>query len=230
MNTNVESDTPKVETTLPPAEGEPTPPSNDSTGEKSEGNGDQVQHWSGNYGDLADSLKSYASKEAFLSRMKDAEGYFPAKSTEEIQLSIPEGVEVDEAAQKEFKQFCVDNGLTPKMAQALSEWQIRQVTQNLQKKYEDGQKILRDKWGAKFENNTNQALHVFGLLDRKMEGRLAPAFKSNGLSNDPTIIEALYTLSSLVSEDSLAGATAGSGEPKEMTTEEFLKKEVFGGK
>lgn len=230
MPTDAESNTLSAENTPSPAEGESTPPANNTGGEKTEGEGSQVQHWSGNYGDLADSLKAFDSKEDFLSRMKETEGYFPAKSAEEIQLSIPDGVEVDESAQKAFKQFCVDNGLTPKMAQSLAEWQVTQVTANLQKKYEDGQKILRDKWGAKFDNNTNQALHVFSLLDRKMEGRLAPAFKSNGLSNDPTIIEALYTLSSLVSEDSLAGATAGSGEPKEMTTEEFLKKEVFGGK
>lgn len=230
MSTDAENATPKAETTPSPTEGESTTPANDASGGKSGGEESQVQHWSGNYGDLADSLKSFDSKESFLSRMKAAEGYLPAKSVDDVKLSIPEGVEVDEATQYAFKQFCVDNGLTPKMAQALSDWQIKQVTASLHKKFEDGQKFLRDKWGPKFENNLNQALHVFGVLDRKMEGRLAPAFKSNGLSNDPTIIEALYTLSSLVSEDSLAGATAGSGEPKEMTTEEFLKQEVFGGK
>lgn len=208
----------------PPAENNPvaTPPAQDPPAPQG--------NWYDGYGDMGETFKSFGSKEEMLSALERGKGYHPAADVKDINLTFPEGIEVDEAAMTSYKEFCVKNGITPEQAAALSQWQVNQILQNTQKIQEDGKAALKTLWGNTYDKNVEKSLSTLATLDRRMGGRLSVELNRSGGANNPVIVEALHVIGSLISEDSLSGAAAAPGSEEPMSTKEFLQKEVFGGK
>lgn len=177
-----------------------------------------------------EAVKGFGTPEEALQALQRGSGINPAAKPEDIDLGWPEGMQVDTAQEGRFKQECVRLGVTAEQAKALAHWQLKEVADAKADLIRTGEADLRGRWGNRFEANRNAALGALTMLDRKMEGRLAPAFAAIGAADDPVIIEALHALSTLVSEDSLGGASPSGGGTKPMSTEQFLMKEVFGGK
>ncbi len=191
----------------------------------------QGAHWSQSMPEAwREAVKGFGTPEEALQALQRGSGINPAAKPEDIDLGWPEGTQVDTAQEGRFKQECVRLGVTAEQAKALAHWQLKEVADAKAELLRTGEADLRSRWGTHFDANRQAALGALTMLDRKMEGRLAPAFAAIGAADDPVIIEALHALSTLVSEDSLGGASPSGGGTKPMSTEQFLMKEVFGGK
>ena len=188
------------------------------------------ENWYDGYGDMGETFKSFGSKEEVLSALERGKNYHPATDIKEINLEFPKGIEVDEESMTSYKEFCVQNGITAEQAKALSQWQVNQILQNTQKIQEDGKAALKTLWGNNYDKNVEKSLSTLATLDRRMGGRLSVELNRSGGANNPVIVEALHVIGSLISEDSLSGATDAPGSEEPMSTKEFLQKEVFGGK
>lgn len=172
-------------------------------------------------------LAGFDNPEAALAALKRGAGYTPPTKPEDVKLSFPDGFNADMEQAGRFQKLCCEAGITGPQAQQLLEWQMKEVAEANAAMKQQGEKDLRAKWGNSYEANAKQALNGLTLLDRRMDGRLAPALAGIGAADSPVVIEALHIISTLVSEDSLSGGRQASGETKPMSYEEFLSKEIF---
>lgn len=165
--------------------------------------------------------KGMASPEEALEAMKRGMAYKPAKSVDDVKITMPEGIEADELTSNAFKKLVVDEGLTAAQAQKLSDWYTdMQITQE-QAVIEQGLAALKTRWGVNEEANRHKALTFFTALDRKMEGRLSSGMGGRQLANSPDAVEALYHMAQMVSEDTVGSAQGTTGDTKAMSAEDF---------
>lgn len=205
--------------------GSTTPAASSASAEDSGG------HWANTLGaDYADKFKDFSSVDEAIEAAQRGKNYTPAKSAEDFDLGVKPTNAADAKLHDSFKQYCLECGVTPKMAKELAEWNMKTNAEMRQAQFEAGQADLRSKWGATYDTKVNGALSMVTALDKRLEGRLSKELAFSGGNNNPTIVETLYVLSTLISEDSLTGAGTGSGEEKPMNTLDFLKSEVFKNK
>lgn len=204
-------------------------PSDPSQAQGTEPKGGTDEHWALNLGpELAQKLKDYTTVDDLLQAAERGKTFAPAKDVDAYDLGIEAKTPEAKLLQDSYKKFCLETGVPPQMARDLAEWNIKLEAQARQAAYETGTKTLRDKWGMHYDANVNGALQALTVLDKRMEGRLSKELAATGGNNNPVVVETLYLLSTLISEDSLAGAASGSNEGKPMSTRDFLKTEVFG--
>lgn len=171
------------------------------------------------YGDLPEAaheaLKGFGSFDEALTAMKRGQEFAAPKGVEDLKLTLPEGTQGDASLLDPFKEFCVKQGIPARQAQELINWQSKFAAEATADYIAAGENALRERWtGKKYDQNREQALVALSTLDRRMGGRLVPAAKANGMVNDPVVIEALYTISTIISEDSLGGGSPGAGSDK----------------
>lgn len=157
-----------------------------------------------------DKLKDVESAEDALKALERGLGYTPAEKVEDITLKYPDSFkgQVDQGVEDNFRQFCVDNGITPAQAQKLLDWQLGANKEITDKIIADGVKELRNEWGSRFEENKATALKAFTALDKRMGGRLATSIEGRDMANSPVFVRAFHEIGKLLSEDVLSG---GSG-------------------
>lgn len=189
-------------------------------------------HWSESMPEAwREVLKGFENPEAAQKALERGAAYQPASKPEDVALTYPDGMEPDKAQADRFRALAVETGLTPKQCQALLDWQLKESADAYAAAKASGEKALRDAWGNSYEANGMKAMQALTALDRRMNGELAPAIASIGGADNPVIIKALYTIGTLIGEDTLAGASAAASAPnKEMSTEDFYAQEVFGKK
>lgn len=149
----------------------------------------------------------------------------PPSSPDDIRLSFPEGVDVDQNINLDFRELCVQNGISPRQAQALADWQMR-----LDREYAARQKAavddaLRRRWGAETEANRMAALDVAQHLDRKLGGDRLSSLLNGPLGSNPVLYETLHLISTMISEESL-GSTSPDA-PVERETPLDAYKALF---
>lgn len=137
--------------------------------------------------------------------------YQPALRPEDIVLHMPEGTTArpDTGVQDHFRRFCVEQGITPRQAQALLEWQLQTDAACRSRLLEEGTRTLQQRWGSRFEEKRGQALTAFMALDRRMGGELSRSPGGQRMASDPVMVQVFQEIGALLSEDSLAG---GSGQ------------------
>lgn len=155
--------------------------------------------------------------------------FAPAASVDDYKLSIPEGVAINKAVHDNFKAMCHKEGIPVSMAQKLLDWDIQRNNDGIKAALEYGEQELTKLWGADKEKNKEKALQVITMLDRKMGGRLAPSLDKDVLLMNPSVIEALHLIGSVISEDSLGGA-AQSGGGNVIETPEQTYQKLFANK
>jgi hypothetical protein len=141
----------------------------------------------------------------------------------------PEGVDIntldDGGALDRFREFCVENKYTPEKAADLIKYQQGELAAAQEQLVAAGTTHLKGLWGNNYETNSGKSMVALTVLDRKMGGRLAPAFNSSGLTKDPVVIEALYEIGLMIGEDNLGRVLPGGADPnKEVTTEESYEE------
>lgn len=170
-----------------------------------------------------DMLTDAADEEAARKILERGLNYNPAASPDDVALTYPDGIQVDEAVSGDFKKFCVDKGITPAQAQALLDWQIGASKQIADTVIANGQRELREKWGHNYDANTAQALKAVVALDKRMEGRLAETLAFTNMNNNPVLVEAFHHIGQLISEDQLSAGQAAAAPDKAEAPEETYK-------
>lgn len=167
-----------------------------------------------------DRLKNMNSAEDAARALERGLAYTPALRPEDVELSYPEDVRVDEGVRDNFRRFCVEKGLTPTQAQALVDWQIAANREIAEAALAAGTADLRKRWGSRFEENSARALRAVTALDRGMGGRLSETLAASGMGNNPVLVEAFHAVGALLSEDVLSGGRAAPAEDRPETAEE----------
>ena len=128
-----------------------------------------------------------------------------------------------------FRQFCLENRVDPEAAQALAVWQAGELAAGQADLIAAGESFLKTKWvGTTYDANRAKALVTLALLDRRMEGRLAPALSNSGKVNDPVVVEVLHLVSTLIGEESLgAGGPGGGNDPDKPVDTKTSYQELF---
>lgn len=141
----------------------------------------------------------------------------PPGAPEKYELTLPEGVSMDEAGMVSFSALAKDLNLTQEAAQAMlgkmaPAMQARQaeVKQATIAEWETQSKADKEFGGAKLTENVavaQKALKQFGTPE------LSTLLKESGLGNHPEIIRAFYRAGKAISEDGsfVNGATKGTG-------------------
>lgn len=155
----------------------------------------EFQDWAKDFGTVADAKAA----------MERAKAYKPATSVDEIVITSPEGVQINQDVQNNFKKLCVEKGITPQQAQALASWEAENNKAQTTKFIAASEASLRQFWGGNFDANRQTAFTALTTLDRKMGGTLAPALRETNMHNHPKMIEALYTMGTMIKEDGFAG-------------------------
>lgn len=152
----------------------------------------------------------------------------PLTDPASVELSLPEGMPVDEALLGNYRQFCVDCGLTPAQAQQAAEFYLAETGSRMRQEKEMSLRSLREgAWAGHFDEKLARANYATHVLDREVGGRLRPMLAS-GLGNNAVFAEMMAVIGECISEDAFSshpGAYAGSH--RMMTTEEYLRTEVF---
>lgn len=165
-------------------------------------------------------LKDVESADDALKALERGLSYTPALKPEDVELKYPDGIQVDEGVRDNFRQFCVDKGITPTQAQALLDWQLaanKEITDAVMAK---GKAELQKLWGSRFEENSAKALKAVVALDKRMDGRLSETLAFSGLNNNPVLVEAFHNIGTLISADALSGGKAAPAPDKTETAEE----------
>lgn len=143
-------------------------------------------------------------------------------------LILPEGMPVNSAMLDAYRDFCMESGLTQEQAQKAVDFYLTQQSEGLAAERESSLELLRTTlWGGRFEEKIARANHAVRSLDQRMEGRLMPVVEA-GLGNNAAFVELMSIVGESISEDSFAAAAgAPFGAPAPMSTEDFLRYEVF---
>lgn len=158
--------------------------------------------------------KDFESKEAFADALKRGAAHKPALTPEELEY-VPEGVEMDPAAARQFRELGVKIGLTAEQARALVDFEAQAVAERARKNAEEGLAFLKQKWGAEYEDNVQHAKRALLALDNRTDGRISQLFGRDGLGSVPSLMEAFALIGRDMAEDSAAGAKSAAESGKE---------------
>ena len=169
-----------------------------------------------------EATKDAKTAEEALDAYKRGVGYNPPKSVDDLTLTLPEGVQVDEAVNTHFREKCVELGVTKDQAQALMDWEFAASKEMRQQLIADGTKELKEAWGAQYEAKRSLAMRAVTALDRRMDGKFANALAARGLADDAVVIQAFAHIGEMISEDTLSGGNgAGSGDKPEAPEDTY---------
>lgn len=173
----------------------------------------------------ADRLKDVKDADEAMKALERGLAHQPAQKPEDIALKYPESFTgaIDEGVENNFREFCVKEGITPKQAQALLDWQLGANREILDKVIEDGTKALREAWGSRFDENRDTALKAFSALDRRMNGELSGSVAGRNMANDPAFVRAFHEIGKLLSEDALSGGSGATSSDGRESAEDTYK-------
>ncbi len=179
-------------------------------------------HWSSSLPEaLRDLAKDFGTAEEAKAALERGKGYTPATKVEDITITFAQDVQVNQAEQDSFKKLCVEKGITPSQAQDLATWQLDSQRTAMAAHKVQSENTLRAEWGQNYEANTGIALRALTNLDRKMGGTLAPTLRASNMHNDATFIRALYTVGTMLQEDTLNGTEGSAPQNTETAKQAF---------
>lgn len=134
---------------------------------------------------------------------------------EKYDVKLPDGVEVNAERLKSLKEVAHKNGILPKQAQALIEWQLSQeqeVMKDAKAKRDaalkDGMDGLKKEWGQGWDKNVAAAR----LAVEELGGKDFREFlEKTGLGNDPLVVRFAAKAGALMGEDKIRGHVPGGG-------------------
>ncbi|SHN62918.1 hypothetical protein [Desulfovibrio litoralis] len=134
--------------------------------------------------------------------------------------------QVDKGILERYCEFCFNNGLSPELAQQAIDFYLAEQKLANREGADHCEAILRQLWQGNFQRRLNLARHAAHVMDKRLGGRLA-ALLAAGLGNNPVFAELMALVGESLSEDSLGLNNTGSDLFRPMSTEEFLRTEVF---
>lgn len=126
----------------------------------------------------------------------------PSKYEISKPADLPGGVVWSDDMANSFRGKAHELGLTQKQATGLVDYHLKTmaaVNEGLGLSIADGEKALREKWGADFDKNKELAIRAAGAI---FKDEAAKKFFSNtALGNHPVLIETMAKIGELIQED-----------------------------
>lgn len=208
-------------------------------GQGGEGEGGQEppkegEHWSDAIEALKgkDFAKKFDSPEAMVEAMEKlaakAENDGDVLTDEaEIKITVPEGVTDDNPLLGALKGFMVSEGIGSKAGQRLADAYVKAEIEMANQMHEDCQETLDSVWGKDKAKKINAANESIAFVDGHVPGFGKFVTSNPNVGSDAVFCQFMEWFSRAISEDTAPLGPGGGNPSKEMSTEEFLKTEVF---
>lgn len=155
----------------------------------------------------------------------------PTQQPVEIEIKVPDGVQVDEAVLGKFKPLAQEIGLDSAKAQKVVDLYI-EAQNGFASKAEAAWNETKEKWreavkqdpeigGAKFNETVAMARRA---IDKFGGPALKQVLNDLGIGNHPEVVRFAYRIGKAISEDSVAGA---AGSAPALSDEEAMLRKAF---
>ncbi|MGX7950542.1 hypothetical protein [Oleidesulfovibrio alaskensis] len=149
------------------------------------------------------------------------------RTVEEYAITLPQEVPVSGGLLDEFKGFCAEAGLSPAQAQRAADFYVSRLMRETAQGRADCEHVLRSEvFGQNYDERLAGARRALVSLDGRMRGRLTPLVES-GWGNHPAFVEMMAHVGEMLGEDAVGAAMPAGGGSGPMSTEDFLRREVF---
>lgn len=142
-------------------------------------------------------------------------------------VKFPDDVPVNQDLLDNYQAFCADCGLNNEQAQQAVDFYLQEQTRQMDAEREFSMNILENgAWKGQFDQRLSVANSAVRALDSQLGGRLQPMLDS-GLGNNHVFAEMMACVGDLLQEENFIPHSGGSVTARSMSTEDFLRNEVF---
>lgn len=213
--------TPPAET--PPAETPPAGGAQGNTETPPAGQGQEQTWYAGMPENMHEKLSAFEKPEDLQAAIERAQDYNPVTDANTLQFTYPENFQLNQDAEKSYKDFCVEAKLDPKQAQAAIDWQIKTNEAAFKAQAEAGRQQLKSDWGNDYDKNMGIAARAVEMLDKQpaFNGTLKQQIEASGLKNDPATQKIMHLIGTAISEESLGGGNPGGNPPAPRSEDRY---------
>lgn len=154
----------------------------------------------------------------------------PPAAPAELELKVPDGVQVDTASLDAFKAVAKESGIKGEQAQKILDVYVKAQAEAAKKADEAWEKTVtgwesqlkadKDIGGTNFDANIGKARKA---LDKYGTPELKKYLYESGLGNHPELVRAFVKVGAAISEDTVAGGAAPQPTSNE-SQEDFLRR------
>lgn len=142
-------------------------------------------------------------------------------------VKFPDDIPVNQELLNNYQAFCADCGLNNEQAQQAVDFYLQEQTRQLDAERELSMNILENgAWKGQFDQRLSVANSAVRALDSQLGGRLQPMLEA-GLGNNHVFAEMMACVGDLLQEENFIPHSGGSVTARSMSTEDFLRNEVF---
>ncbi|MCT4536304.1 hypothetical protein [Halodesulfovibrio sp.] len=142
-------------------------------------------------------------------------------------VKFPDDVPVSQELLDNYQTFCADCGLSNEQAQQAVDFYLKEQARQLDAERDLSMHILQNgAWKGQFEQRLSVANNAVRALDSQLGGRLQPLIEA-GLGNNHVFAEMMACVGDLLQEENFIPHAGGGVANRSMSTEDFLRNEVF---
>lgn len=142
-------------------------------------------------------------------------------------VKFPESMPVSQELLDNYQSFCSDCGLSNEQAQQAVDFYLKEQTRQMDAERDLSRQLLQTgAWKGKFDERLSVANSAVRALDAQLGGRLQPMLEA-GLGNNHVFAEMMACVGDLLQEESFIPHAGGGASARSMSTEDFLRNEVF---
>ncbi|SHJ50383.1 hypothetical protein ACQ0P8_15940 [Halodesulfovibrio aestuarii] len=142
-------------------------------------------------------------------------------------VKFPEDMPVTQELLDNYQAFCADCGLNNEQAQQAVDFYLKEQARQMDAERELSMHILESgPWKGQFEQRLSVANSAVRALNTQLGGRLQPMLEA-GLGNNHIFAEMMACVGDLLQEENFIPHAGGGATPRSMSTEDFLRNEVF---
>ena len=142
-------------------------------------------------------------------------------------VKFPDDIPVSQDLLDNYQAFCADCGLNNEQAQQAVDFYLQEQTRQMDAEREFSMNILENgAWKGQFDQRLSVANSAVRALDSQLGGRLQPMLDA-GLGNNHVFAEMMACVGELLQEENFIPHSGGSVTARSMSTEDFLRNEVF---
>lgn len=156
-----------------------------------------------------------------------AQGGAVPQGAPSFSVKFPDDVPVSQELLENYQAFCADCGLSNEQAQQAVDFYLKEQTRQMDAERELSMHILENgAWKGQFEERLSVANNAVRALDAQLGGRLQPMLEA-GLGNNHVFAEMMACVGDLLQEENFIPHAGGAASNRSMSTEDFLRNEVF---
>ncbi len=142
-------------------------------------------------------------------------------------VKFPDDIPISQDLLDNYQAFCADCGLNNEQAQQAVDFYLQEQARQMDAERELSMNILENgAWKGQFDQRLSVANSAVRALDSQLGGRLQPMLDA-GLGNNHVFAEMMACIGDLLQEENFIPHSGGSVTARSMSTEDFLRNEVF---